>query len=478
MRDLSRVKHIESVTIAAIAVSLLCYTTSRAIHLGITFDEALTFREFVPQSFWHIVTLDTVSANNHIFHTLLVKFFTSIFGDSTLVLRLPNLIGHAIFIFFTWRFSTKVRSAVPLFILLNVHLVLLEIFSLARGYGLAIGLMTASLWFLVQFVESRRLRNMNLCLISAVLCVYSNFSFLLVYVAIIGWLTLYTFQESDKGVWQTFRAFWNQWRSLAFFTVLLAILIVHPVKQLHRWDMFYYGGTTGFWHDTVLSVKNSMLYGLNPEIGNAIILAATALLLAVSVFTYFKGQSNFRLNSRNAVLIIFLFSAIISILQFYLFHTRFLIDRTALFLLPLFLVGIALLNSSSDSVLPTMRRITFSVVATAMTAHAFLFGNITRSTFWPGDSSTPEMVNVLLSDLSKSGSKSVTVGIRWKHDPCLRYYLESEYVSQIEVDSSWGASPNLGCDYYYLDESDSVFLREQGKIVIRRFESSGTVLAR
>src|ERR1700759_2158647 len=81
-------------TIAA-AFAAMCLVVIRAHVQNITFDEADTYLTFVQPSwqshFW-------ANANNHVLNSLLMRIFTVAFGVSNLTIRLPALIGAALYI--------------------------------------------------------------------------------------------------------------------------------------------------------------------------------------------------------------------------------------------------------------------------------------------------------------------------------------------------------------------------------------------
>lgn len=77
-------------------------------------------------------------------------------GSSELALRLPNLLAHVVYLHASARVALKARGlvlTVGCFLLLNAHPYLLDFFGLARGYGLACGLMMMSLWQVVRYVD-------------------------------------------------------------------------------------------------------------------------------------------------------------------------------------------------------------------------------------------------------------------------------------------------------------------------------------
>jgi len=77
------------------AVSAWLWTVVRAHRQAIIVDEARTYNNFV----WRLAPAHWEGAsNNHLLNSLLMRFFTSVFGVSHLTVRAPALIGAALFI--------------------------------------------------------------------------------------------------------------------------------------------------------------------------------------------------------------------------------------------------------------------------------------------------------------------------------------------------------------------------------------------
>lgn len=119
-----------------------------------------------------------MGGNHHLLNVWGMMLANGIFGNSEAALRLPNLVGHAIYLYATARMALLARStvlAIAAFLLLNVHPYLLDFFSLARGYGLANGWMMLSLWQATCYLRAEaRLRHLALGTLCAVLAAMSH----------------------------------------------------------------------------------------------------------------------------------------------------------------------------------------------------------------------------------------------------------------------------------------------------------------
>ena len=186
----------------AIIIALLVSNILRAHFQSITNDEATTYNRYVSQG-WHVL-LFTFWANNHTLNSILMKITTTIFGVSHLSVRMPALIGGAIYLVsveYLCRTLFRDRFAYVLtFAALTTSPFVLDYLVAARGYGLALGFfMIAVLRCALVLLENedargRDISNWTCCQLSLLcaLSVASNLSFAFVNVALLGiFLLLY-----------------------------------------------------------------------------------------------------------------------------------------------------------------------------------------------------------------------------------------------------------------------------------------------
>ena len=127
------------------------FIVAKAIIVQVTTDEAYTLSILTKVGVWDLVSYKDSYTNNHILHTLLVKLSFAIFGMDQVAGRLPNILSFLLYFGFVWRYSQRFFSDdLVRFMFIAVMLgnpYMLEFFALARGYGLSIGLMMASIYF-------------------------------------------------------------------------------------------------------------------------------------------------------------------------------------------------------------------------------------------------------------------------------------------------------------------------------------------
>ena len=179
----------------AICVVLGAYVVARAIFVPLTYDEAASYLRYISQDFFAVFNFEV--ATNHFLNTLLTKLVSTIAGDSELVLRIPSLIGYGLYLYFSVQILEWVPNrafALAGLLLLNLNPYLLDYFALSRGYGLSLGLLMGSLFFLLRFVSRRsgsssafgQPSQLSLALAFAGGAVLAGFSLLDAYLGILG----------------------------------------------------------------------------------------------------------------------------------------------------------------------------------------------------------------------------------------------------------------------------------------------------
>jgi len=189
-----RDQRIFPLSILAVSLCLIVFEVVRAARATFYFDEANTFLNYLSSNILAIFNFN--SANNHFLNSLLAKLFSVLAGTSELVLRLPNLVGFAVYLLFSFliidTFVKNKLAAFCGFLWLSTNLYLLEFFSLCRGYGLSLGLLMAALFFFFRFLKrlpdntAEPGPDLPYSLTALGLGVLSNFSLLAVYVSLVA----------------------------------------------------------------------------------------------------------------------------------------------------------------------------------------------------------------------------------------------------------------------------------------------------
>lgn len=185
------------VTVLHILTAVAClffieFAAARAVLVPLTYDEATTYLKFIRVDFLSIFNFEV--ATNHILNTLLTKVSYVVGGNSELVLRMPNLIGYGMYMWFSLLILKQLRHRVIAFagfMLLNLNLFVLDYFSLTRGYGMSLGFLMGALFFLFRFLtqlpgSATVSRDLSRAFLFAGTAVMANFSLLDAYLGVFG----------------------------------------------------------------------------------------------------------------------------------------------------------------------------------------------------------------------------------------------------------------------------------------------------
>ena len=220
---------------ALLLASLFGLNIYRAAAQSITVDEAFTFTRFVAPPLADMA--HGYDANNHVLYTLLAKVTVGLFGPHELALRLPSLLGGLLFFVGLFLVSRRLFGD-GWWLLLSVALnglnpYVLDYLSMARGYGLALGLWICALYLLLDAGESwRRVWAAGALMGLAIL---ANLVFL-VPCAALGACWVLQVRPLRKAL--------RQATALLFTVALVAGPLLAFALQSAKRDNFYYGAPT------------------------------------------------------------------------------------------------------------------------------------------------------------------------------------------------------------------------------------------
>ena len=183
-RTLLRVAGVVIVTLAGL------YLTARAVRVPLTYDEASSFARYVAAE--PIALFDFASATNHLLNSALTRLTTGFFGSSAIALRLPSLLAGFAYLAVAATLAYRSRhAAIGLagLVLLTTNPYLMDYLALSRGYGLAIALLTGSVYTLARWCgqalsAADANRNLAFTLALAGASVAANFAMLSPFLAI------------------------------------------------------------------------------------------------------------------------------------------------------------------------------------------------------------------------------------------------------------------------------------------------------
>ena len=458
-------KHSTVLVVAILGLCLITYTSYRAATLSITHDEAIIYGFTTKYSALDIYNY--VIAQDHMLNTLLIKWSRDVFPDSDLTIRLPNLIGHLLYIIFTialvWRWKDK-HLRIAGFIILNFNPYLLDFFSIARGYGLSVSLMMVSIYFGYGYGVSKKLYRLALSLLFAILSVLTVYTLLNYFFALIGVVLLLLVFDWLTGYYK-FNARALARSALTIILLLLAAWFLYlklddPISRVQNKEFIYVDAGRNLIEGTIRPVVFRSIYNVDPGLIVGVI-SYTIIGLYALAFFWMIGYSlkkNFSFINRLIFFSFFLISIVaLSIqLQHELFNIRFLSNRTATFLIPL----ICLLLLGTLQELRQFKNLRIpAVVLSYLLAGLFIFNTALSANFsyyleWKYDADTKQMLMDLQSEVGPDPSEPVKLGIVWIHEPVINYYRKNCNLDWLQKVDQKGYAGDF--DYYYLFDVDSV----------------------
>jgi hypothetical protein len=435
-----------------IFLPLLAYVTIRAALLGITYDEVWTLSTFVPLDIKDILLYNPADANNQLLNTLLIKLFYVFGNHSLFIARLPNVLAFVVFGYYCFRISKRSRSIVTgafLLILLLYNPFVLDFFSLARGYGLAMAFQMGCLHYVMAYFSSYNWKKLALSFSLGILAVLSNFTFLYFFLSVflfsVGSSFIYFKNNIKIGVTIIIAV---------SALLLLASIIAVPIIKLIMNGGFYYGGTDGFYKDTLVSLFAYILYHPYHTVLAKIVLNIF-LFLAGSIIVYcfmridVEGEPSLAGKTQMISLLTGLI-IIINLTNHTITGTPYLIDRTALLYIPLFIMSAAYwieeLQARHVNKIAALLFVTFCMLALV---NFGINANFKKTISWPFEAHSEQ----ILSNINAEGikkNKVMSVDFSWPFEKSIGYYSAKNKYPNLTIikDAEDREKLNRKADYY------------------------------
>lgn len=435
---------------------LLGYSILRAITVSFSWDESWTYIHHVTKGVFYQTTFNDMGANFHLLNVWLMRLSSKLFGDGQLALRLPNLAAHVAYLYATGRIALKARSGflvLAVFVLLNLHPYLLDFFSLARGYGLACGLLMLALWHVWRYCTEGRIAGQVLWIaIYGSLAVLSN-------LIMVNFLLAVGFAFLIDWSWRARRTGLLAWRKhfLMYFLPSMAVLlfVVPEAIGLRRGGSLYFGCDT-FWQCMMKSLGTKVLYH---QPYAAPVLTVMALSIAVvgltSVLTIPAAFRAKRLSTLGPLLfgMLVLSSCLLSfLLQQKLFGTPLPQSRTGLFLLPLtaFILAAALIAWPGRA---WPSSIAAGILCVPLIIHQYNSFNLKYAVEWKPSGEVAHMMDIVASDhLPLTETRPiVTLCASFESWGSIPYYRSTRDMDWLVTTVRRPPEPYTNSDYYIVE---------------------------
>ena len=476
------------------------YICLRAALISISHDEAFTYLAHVRspfgEIFFHPKYLPT---NNHLLNTVLIKILTNLLGVSEFILRIPALIGCILYIVMSYKILNLFLKGLNLilgFTLLITHPFLVDFFSCARGYSLGLGFFMTALYFYFKKTRSDNkngFKNNVLIITALTLAVLSNMAFINIYLPISCMLIFLELRNYSAGDPHALLILFQRFIMRIVIPLSLScycLYIIYTPTLLRA--MFQIsdeaGGKSGFWQDTVGSLIKCTLQEMNyavPALVFAIkIFIVTILLTSFTSLFYlaFKKRDHPEIKYLCAVNLTLYLMIMFSESEVFLFNAKFAVDRTAIFIVPLFLLLFLLLWSNFQFIFSNITQrvmnTLFLCLMLLMILHNILSANLDSFYNWRYDAATKEVMGIIkqtTQETRHAPGKKYTIGVNWLFVPSTNYYIFVNKIQWMEPTTRKG--PDGIYDFYYILDSDKPIIKKYNLRIIKFFDLPKAYLA-
>jgi hypothetical protein len=261
------------------AAFALVWSILRAVRQAITLDEADTYLWFASREakfIWYPFP------NNHLLNSLLMWLCTRVFGVSALTVRLPALLGAALYISVAYFLCRAITGRFALQFATLICLVynpfVLDFFAAARGYSLANAFLLAALAIPVWHTRTGgKSVPVSSALSSAAigLSFASNFSFAFVDSAALMAITIWALRQ--RGLDSKLRIIGCS--TLPALVVSLG-MCGYPIANYPRSSLWYGARSLG---EMTQSLVDASLYRLHGRLANSEVLKSVGRLLLLAL---------------------------------------------------------------------------------------------------------------------------------------------------------------------------------------------------
>lgn len=463
---------------------IFSYTCSRAFLLSFTWDESFSYLQYVRNGVFFPEKFETMGANNHLLNTWLNIYLVKIFGVSEFVLRVPSLIAHVLFLFFSFKLVKDFQNGllvVASFLIINTNPYLLDFFSLSRGYGLSMGLMMTSIYFLyAYFTQGFKIKHAIYCCLTAALATLASFVILNYFLVVFGIIFIVASYNTIKNSKNNQHLF-----AIAFSSVILLLtlwFLIPTATKLKEAGALFYGGNKGFWVDTVCTVIDRCFYevGYNNWFQRITKGAIILIIITAGLFLIYKiakKQTNKNNMFLGVLFSLLILSALSTIVQHSVFGTLYLIDRTAIFLVVLFsLVFVFFINELTKEK-KQIGMISYLVGAICI-FHFVLAFNLRYVLEWKWDADIKQMIVDLdkIKEIPKE-KKNVSIAIPLEFDQGINFYrAKNNLVWLNTVERS--DMTDMRYDYLFFSPEEFSKINMDSIEVIKRYPITNNVLAK
>jgi Dolichyl-phosphate-mannose-protein mannosyltransferase len=432
---------------------LLGYVILRAYNLSFTHDESLSYTIITGNAQW------VNTANNHLLNTLLMRLCAFLFGYSEIALRIPNVLS---FVLYFYAFYLLVKPSAGIFLsalaiaLLLLNPFFIDFFSISRGYGISMGCMLLSLYYLLQLPDQLKaqkpeIKKFSFSLLLAALAIYANLTLLNFYISCLLFSGIYFLLIKRNSKRFEFKA------NLKFYFLLLLsfiplFLALNRLLLLQSLNELYAGETSFF-----LSLKTLVLLSFYLTDYPAWLCTSFIAFFFISIslgIVLLLIKRDF--SGRFALITFLLLSVLLAlVLEFYLFDTKYPSERTGLYIIPLY--GLFVFYFAEHIILQYAVSKKIYQPFLAMVCLAFLYHfanslNLQYTRTWYVDLNIKKAMQHINEKTQKSTTKKSISNV-WLFEPTINYYIATK---KMNLNFTTREGINYNSDFIYCFKYDSV----------------------
>ena len=410
---------------ALVAISLFVYTLYRALYLSFVHDESLTYSILFGNKVFE------ESANNHLLNTALMRYILTNTGrDDEGLLRLPNVLSFILYAFAAYKITARMpQNSLKIYgyLLLLLNPFILDFFSLARGYGLSLGLMMASIYFLLKIWDNPKVLLYHIFFgVSSIGVVYANFTLLIFYLAAMLWwvgigLSKRGFRKLLKI--ESHRILGLIYVSIVAFHGVILYQILPFLFMLKNKGGLYAGGNKGMIKSLVESNIVCLLYEQDLVLPAFILNSLVVVVILGFIGSIITGVLKIKKPDETLLFpFLLVICCIIPFLQRELMGILYPIERTAVFYYPLWVLCVVFLSIDTLIALK-IHRYAVGILTVLMVVNFIKTANLTHTHTWSYDAHSKEMMLSLKAlKEDKKLSDTTKMGVTWLFEPSTKVY--------------------------------------------------------
>jgi len=326
-----------------LGISIFLYILIKAYVSSFTHDESYSYLYYVHTSFIDIISFKDWFTNNHILNSLFMKYSEQLFGSFEISLRLSNLLLFSVYMVYSYMLFKKESQiiSITIFILLCTNNAFIDLFGLARGYGLSFGFMLMSLYHFIQSFYKQKTKNIILFHVGALFAILSSFTLLDFYVALILIYNVVIFIDC-KFISHKKYHFFNSNKIHIIPFLVIVIILYEPIRKVIMYSKLDFGGKDGFYNDTVSYLIYFISHSINFSsfaliIAEVIITSIVLIPSIIIIRMIIKGNETFFIKYKGLMVsnLLIIFISIAIILQHIIFKSDYPIARFSLYLFPI-----------------------------------------------------------------------------------------------------------------------------------------------